>query len=250
MIWVFKEHVVSSESVNHTCMWIVGGHIYPGCRLWATLRKRAGFLEFSSCMVSCGHPSALYLFCLIPALQHWQLSHQTMNTPPQTQEPSGQPYTSASSLLGKETRKHRFLISGSQPSTTASLKGVGWALPPARQHQHRVLGKDQNRRCGEPDHPLTPGHHSLGRGWSVPLLCEWQSYRSQGESSSLSLIPNTTQQGRVCCGQSRHSPLPAPGTPSTPPVLLQPELLLPTQTQCLYTPHQSRLAGPALFPSA
>lgn len=191
MIWVFKEHVVSSESVNHTCMWIVGGHIYPGCRLCATLWKRAGFLECSSCMVSCGHPSALYLFCLIPALQHWQLSHQTMNTPPQTQEPSRQPYTSASSLLGKETRKHRFLISGSQPSTTASLKGVGWALPPARQHQHRVLGKDQNRRRGEPDHPVTPGHHSLGRGWSVSLLCERQPYRSQGETSSLSLIPST-----------------------------------------------------------
>lgn len=84
MIWVFKEHLVSSESVNYTWMWIIGGCIYPGLGLWAPLMEKAGFLRFPSCIVSCGHCSALCLFCLIPALQHWWLSHQRVNLLPQT----------------------------------------------------------------------------------------------------------------------------------------------------------------------
>jgi len=30
MIWVFKEHLVSSESMNYTRMGVTGGHTYPG----------------------------------------------------------------------------------------------------------------------------------------------------------------------------------------------------------------------------
>lgn len=251
MIWVFKEHVVSSESVNHTCMWIVGGHIYPGCRLCATLWKRAGFLEFSSCMVSCGHPSALYLFCLIPALQHWQLSHQTMNTPPDTR--AKQTALHQRKLLAGKGDQKAPLPNKRQPAEhnrEPERRGMSTATSSTTPAQGAGKGPEQAaRRAGPSCNTRTP------QPWQG-LVCfpplRATTLPQSGRDQLSQPHPKHSQHNKeeFAVGNPRHSPLPAPGTPSTPPVLLQPELLLPTQTQYLYTPHQSHLAGPALFPGA
>lgn len=66
MIWVFKEHLVSSERVNYKSVWIVGEQIYQG--LGAELLRGKGLNSWKFYLVL---SALLTLSCLIPALQHW-----------------------------------------------------------------------------------------------------------------------------------------------------------------------------------
>lgn len=167
MIWVFEEHHVLSESAIYKYVWIMGSDICPGLVSWAALRKKTGFFEILSFVVSCRHRSFSYLFSLIPALQHWLLSHQMENMPHRHKIQPGS-LTSPQACRKGDQKAPLALQSSSHKAET-----VAWALPAAPQHCQgcremaaTATGESWNILSRTPQ---------PWQSWTVHLLCKQES---------------------------------------------------------------------------
>lgn len=203
----------------------MGSDICPGLVSWAALRKKTGFFEILSFVVSCRHCSFSYLFSLIPALQHWLLSHQMENMPHRHKIQPGS-LTSPQACRKGDQKAPLALQSSSHKAET---RGMSTASSPTTLPG--LQGNGCNSHWGELEYPVA-GHHNLGRvGLSISCASK------KAKNSFLDPGPSTNDTMGSLQLATATSPLLQPQRiPSTPSST---RFSLPMQIQCICTPHQA-----------